>query len=74
MATYEIQYDRDGCIGAGSCVGANPENWEMAEDGKANVLKKEITEEELEINKEAAMACPVGVIHIINKETGEKLI
>jgi ferredoxin/transposase len=74
MATYKIGYDREGCIGAGSCIGACPKNWSMAEDGKATVGKTEITEAELEMNKEAAEACPVNVIHIINNETGERLI
>lgn len=74
MAKYTIEYDREGCIGAGSCVGAAPTNWEMGEDNKANVLKREIEEDELQLNKEAAESCPVNVIHIINNETGERLI
>lgn len=74
MAKYTIEYDRDGCIGAGSCVGACSGNWSMGDDNKANVAKKEIEEEELACNKEAAESCPVNVIHIINNETGEKLI
>ena len=74
MAKYRIEYDREGCIGAGSCIGACPKNWTMAEDGKSNVLKTEIDEADLAANKEAAEACPVNVIHITNIETGEKLI
>ncbi|MDP6642355.1 MAG: ferredoxin [Candidatus Nanoarchaeia archaeon] len=83
---YIVQYDRIGCIGAAACVAALQEAWEMDEEGKAilkgeNVKSKgdeifelEITEEELEGHMEAAKACPVVVIHITNKETGEKLI
>ena len=74
MAKYEIIYDREGCIGAGACANVDPANWKMADDGKANVLKKEIEESELEANLNAARSCPVNVIHITNKETGEKLI
>lgn len=74
MGKYVIEYDREGCIGAGSCVGACPSNWTMAEDGKADLANKEIDEEQLSCNKEAAESCPVNVIHIVNKETGEKLI
>ncbi|MBS3128467.1 hypothetical protein J4410_04950 [Candidatus Woesearchaeota archaeon] len=33
-----------------------------------------ITEEEFPQNREAAECCPVNVIHIIDKDTGEKLI
>lgn len=74
MAKYTIEYDREGCIGAGSCIGACPDNWKMAEDNRADLLKKDIEEDELAANKEAAEACPVGVIHIKNNETGERLI
>jgi ferredoxin len=71
---YKIEYDREGCIGAGSCVAACPENWEMAADNKANFKQKEITEKELKANMDAAAVCPVNVIHIIDKKTGTKLI
>ena len=74
MAKYTIEYDREGCIGAGSCVGACPNNWTMAEDGKADVAKKDIEDAELEENKSAAASCPVNVIHIVNNETGEKVV
>ena len=81
---YIIQYDRIGCIGAAACVAALPEAWEMDEEGKAilkggndkgnQIFELEITEDQLEKHMEAAKACPVTVIHIINKETDEKLI
>lgn len=74
MGKYTIEYDREGCIGAGSCIGACPGNWKMGEDGKANIMTKEIDEDQLQCNKEAAEACPVNVIHIVNNETGERII
>ena len=46
----------------------------MASDGKADLLKKDIDEAELEASINAARACQVNVIHIVNKETGEKLV
>lgn len=70
---YKIVYDREGCIGAGSCVPACPDNWSMNEDGKADCKKLEITEEELQANKDAAESCPVQVIHI-EDENGERII
>jgi ferredoxin len=73
MAKYVIQFDRDGCIGAGSCV-ATSGNWQMGDDNKANVLKKEFDEKDLAENKEAAEACPVGAITIINTETGDRVV
>jgi len=71
--TYKIVYDRDGCIGAGSCVAANPENWFMEADNKANFKKEIITEKELAKNMEAAKVCPVTVIHI-EDQNGKRLI
>lgn len=74
MGKYTIEYEREGCIGAGACVDACPSNWSMNDDGKADLKVAEIDEAQLEENKAAAEGCPVNVIHIINKETGERLI
>lgn len=71
---YEIEYDREGCIGAAACEIACPENWKMMDDGKANFLKKDIKKDDLEKNMEAAKSCPVNVIHIIDKKTKRRLI
>ncbi len=74
MVDYEILYDREGCIGAAACVSVAPDVWEMADDGKANIKMQFINEDVLDINKAAASACPVTVIHIVNKETREQII
>ena len=71
---YEIEYDREGCIGAASCTAVAKNNWSMADDGKANVKKRTITKAELQENLDAARACPVNVIHIRNKKTGQRII
>ena len=55
----------------------------MDDEGKSELVgaeKKEgkyikiIDEPELEEYREAAESCPVEAVHIINKETGEKII
>ena len=82
MARYRIIYDRDGCIGAAACAALDPERFEMNEDGKADLLKgneKKDGDWILEVDElgdalEAAEACPVNVIKIIDLETGEELI
>ncbi len=85
MTRYKIIYDREGCIGAAACAAVSPKYWKMVEDGKANLIGSEKVEgkEEyiLEIDDtdfeemfEAAQSCPVIVIHIINLDTGEKII
>ena len=72
---YEIQYDREGCIGAAACAAVCPENWFMEADNKADFKKKDLAEgEEYEKNLQAAQVCPVNVIHIIDKKTGKKII
>ncbi len=86
---YKIIYEREGCIGAAACAAVHPDLWTMdeAEDGKADIKKErkpkkldnsdqeiEITEEEYQIALESAQSCPVNVIHIIDLETGRKII
>ena len=83
--TYIVEYNREGCIGAAACVAVQDDQWELVADGKADLKgsnqvdgnkkqTKEIDESELAKYKEAAESCPVTVIHIIDKETGEKII
>jgi ferredoxin len=74
MAKFKIELDRDECIGCGSCAAICPDNWEVGEDGKASFKHEEIEDDEFETNKEAAETCAVNAIHIINLETGEKII
>ncbi len=82
---YKVIYDREGCIGAAACAAVFPERWEIVEDGKADlkggepkednlVQEVEFDDEELEKMMASAESCPVNVIHIIDLETGEKLI
>ena len=81
---FRILHDRPNCIGCAACAAVAPDFWTMSEDGKSDIIgsiKKDDETEELDIsekdfvcNKEAADSCPVNVIHIINKETGEKII
>jgi len=69
----KIVHEREKCIGCGSCVALCPKYFEIAEDGKAQLLNSkknpEAGNEELEIEKidcaqEAADICPVQCIKI----------
>ncbi len=82
---YKVVYNRDDCIGAGACIAAFPERWEMCDDGKADlkggkpvddnaVQELEITQDEFQKMMDSAQACPVAVIHIIDLETNKRLI
>jgi ferredoxin len=84
---YRVEYNRPGCIGAGACVAAGPDFWTLAEGGDAKADLKaslkprkegdyqylEFDEKDLQQNLDAAQACPVQVIKIVDVETGEVL-
>ncbi len=70
----KIILEREKCIGCGSCVALCQKYWELADDGKSHVKGSSVDpktqKEELEVKKiecaqEAANACPVQCIHII---------
>ncbi|MDP6600096.1 MAG: ferredoxin [Candidatus Woesearchaeota archaeon] len=81
---YTLQHDRPNCIGCGACEAVAPDFWEMNSDGKSDIKngenvdngwqELEIKEKDLAVNKDAADSCPVNVIHIIKKDTKEKII
>jgi ferredoxin len=82
MVKVKIIYDRANCIGAGACAAMDSLRFKMVGDGKAELINgKNIGEGkfELEVDEDpnliqAAKACPVEVIKIINAETGEKIV
>ena len=69
----KIIQEREKCIGCGSCAALCPKYWEMSEDGKSKLKNStpnaegnhELEVEEIECNQEAADACPVQIIHIV---------
>jgi|SRR3989338_603672 len=81
---YILQHDRPNCIGCAACEAVAPDFWEMNEDGKSDIKngknmhngcqELEIRDKSYEENKNAADSCPVNVIHLVNKKTGEKII
>jgi len=83
MAKFTLEHDRPNCIGCGACAAVAPEYWEMAADGKSDIIgcpkngdgrqKMEIAGNDYEKNKAAADSCPVNVIHL-KSEKGEKII
>jgi phosphoribosylglycinamide formyltransferase-1 len=82
---YRIEHNRPDCIGCTACASIAPKFWEMSDlDGKSDIIggtlrpdgweEMEFAGDELELNKDAAEACPVNVIHLVNIGTGEQLI
>ena len=87
MGKFRVELDKKACQGFGACVELCPQFFQLLEvDGKSSIegSKKIVKEnevvaetlelDELECVREAAEACPFIAIHIVNVETGEKLI
>lgn len=69
----KVIFEREKCIGCGTCAAVCPKYWELAEDGKSQLLGSKPDQKsgnyELEIKKieciqEAADSCPVQCIRI----------
>ena len=84
MAKFVLEHDRPNCIGCGACAAVSPAFWEMNDDGKSDIKgakqrddgwqELEIGDKDFDTNMQAAESCPVTVIHLKKKETGEKII
>ncbi|MFQ6081038.1 MAG: ferredoxin [Candidatus Bathyarchaeia archaeon] len=87
MGKFRVEIDKNACQGFGACVELCPRFFQLSDvDGKSHIegAKKVMKEnevvaetlelDELECVREAAEACPFNAIHIVNLETGEKLI
>ncbi|MFH1174498.1 MAG: ferredoxin [archaeon] len=76
MSKCKIVFDREACIGALACNAIAPKSYLLADDGKVDfsgaVFNEQTKKWELivegdavQINKEAAEACPVHAIEVI---------
>jgi ferredoxin len=81
---WRVEYERDNCIGAGACVAANAEYWEIDADGKANLATAQfdqarnlwvldLPEENVQKMRDAAGVCPVNVIHIFDPQGNKEI-
>jgi len=73
---YKVVFEANKCIGAGKCAQV-ADNWELdLETGIARPRRYFIEDGELEANVRAAEVCPAkkdqGVIHVIDRRTGEE--
>jgi len=62
MATVTI--NKEECIGCGSCESIAGDIFEMKDDGKAHVKKKNLTGDDIKKAKEAEDICPVDAINV----------
>ncbi len=83
MGRYKIVYDRTGCIGAATCEALDPDDFQLVDDGLADLIdgeevsdgvwEKEIDADRKDAALQAAKGCPVNVITIVDTETGDQL-
>ena len=59
----KIIFEREKCIGCGSCQAVCPKYWKLAEDGQAEFLGLQELKE-VDCNQAAADSCPVQCIKI----------
>ena len=64
LKTAKIKVDKELCIGCGACTSSYPELFEMGEDMKSRVKKKEVYGDEKHKAEEAVDICPVGAISV----------
>lgn len=74
---YKVVFEANACIGTGECATVSA-NWALDLDtGIARPRSYFFSEDELEGNVRAAHRCPAkkgdGVIHVVDRRTGEEL-
>jgi ferredoxin len=63
MAPHLVKFDREACIGCGSCNRC--ENWGMDDQDKAFPKRLHLTEGEVAENKDVEETCPTNAIKIV---------
>jgi len=81
MAKYKLKFDKNACQSNFVCTAVDPEHFEQADDGKADLIGGEkeddifvleIGEDEKTSAKQAADGCPMMAIELVD-ESGETL-
>jgi ferredoxin len=62
-----IVVDRTKCAGIGICEGIDPERFQVQADGKTQVLKADLENDEaLEVARHAVQMCPTESLSIVD--------
>jgi ferredoxin len=63
----KIVVDRTKCAGIGICEGIDPERFQVQADGKTQVLKTDLENDEaLEVARQAVQMCPTESLSIVD--------
>lgn len=63
----KVDLIKDRCIGCGACMTIAPDNFTFDDDGRAELISKEVTEAAID----ASETCPVSAIIIENNNCSE---
>ncbi|MGC0369214.1 ferredoxin [Microbacterium sp. SLBN-111] len=61
----KIDVDRTKCVGLGLCEAADPEHFEVNDDGKLVLVRDSFTEDERRAVEDAVRACPTAALRIV---------
>ena len=70
-AKLQVSVDHDVCVGNAMCTHIGPKSFALNDDRQSEVINPE--GEPREVVLEAAEACPVSAITVVDAETGEQL-
>ena len=60
----KVKVNEDACIGCGACCAIADSIFEIGDNGLSEVKKEEVQEDEKQAVRDAAEACPTGVIEV----------
>lgn len=67
-STMRCKVDREECIGDGSCEDIAPDYFQLDDEDLARAIKNPVAEEDEDLVREAAEACPVEAISLEDEE------
>ena len=67
----KLKVNKDMCFGCGACCACSPNVFDFSDEGYAEVIVDEISEEDMESAMEAKDNCPAGAIEEVTEEKGD---
>ncbi len=58
----KVVLNRDGCIGCGACAALCENIFEIDDEGLSKIKKEKVTDEDVELARDAIESCPTGAI------------
>lgn len=61
-----ITSDVHACQGYGNCIAADPQHFDLDDDGLVVVLRETVTDDEKESTAAAVRSCPVAALELVD--------